>query len=255
MTKPYKLLLLIAFSVVAFSCSKDDDATPEKSLEDVTMSLSGSSSIVTPPTAMASSDNTYAMQASGYVSLANAMSGYLQYFKPPQGAVKSSTAITTANGRAAAAQTEYLVYTWTDSQGSGLSLAYQVSEQSGKYVFEIFIKFDQGDDWMRYVYAEEAKDGSEGLMRIFGAMYGSDDLMLNYSWKHTGDLFEFVMSSDADASAYEVSIKINTKTKAGSVEYVIDGALMYNMTWDAAGNGTWTYYIDGEIYESGSWNV
>ncbi|MCD9018420.1 hypothetical protein [Parachryseolinea silvisoli] len=252
MKKINKFLLLVAFSAAAFSCSKDDDATPEKSLEDVAFSMSGSSSVVTPPSAMASSDDTYAIQATSYVNMANAMSGYLQYFKPPQGSVKSSTPITVANGRVAATQTEYLVYTWTDSQGSGMSIAYQVSEQSDKYVFEIFIKYSQDEDWTRYVYAEETKDGSEGLMHIYGV---DDVVFITYSWKHTGDNFDFVISSIEDETAFEINIHVNTKTKAGSVEYVMNDELLYKMEWDAAGNGTWAYYVEGEVEESGSWEV
>jgi hypothetical protein len=214
--------------------------------------MSGSSSVITTPSAMANSNDTYAMEANGYVAMANAMSGYVQYFKPPQGAVKSSTPITVANGRVAATQTEYLVYTWTDPQGSGVSVAYQVSEQSDKYVFEAFIKFAQEDEWMRYVYVEETKDGSEGVMRVYNAFMGDGSLLLTYTWKRAGDNFDFVMTT----AEYETSITINTKTKAGSVKYTYGGELAFTMTWDAAGNGQWVHYgEDGEVSESGSWKV
>ncbi|MBT1686908.1 hypothetical protein [Dawidia soli] len=255
MKKINKFLLLVAFSAAAFSCSKEDDATPEKSLEDVSMSLSGSSSVISTPSAMASSDDTYAGLASSYVAMANAMTGYSQYFKPPQGAAKSTTPITVANGRVAAAQTEYLVYTWTDPQGSGMSLAYQVSEESDKYVFEIFMKFSQEDDWMRFIYAEETKDGSEGLMHIYVAMNGDDAVFVTYSWKRSGDNFDFVISGIEGESSFEITINGNTKTKAGSAKYVLDDELMFTMEWDAAGNGEWAYYVDGQVDESGSWEV
>jgi hypothetical protein len=39
------------------------------------------------------------------------------------------------------------------------------------------------------------------------------------------------------------------------VKYVINEELLYSMTWDAAGNGEWAYYVDGDVEESGSWEV
>jgi hypothetical protein len=108
---------------------------------------------------------------------------------------------------------------------------------------------------MRYVYAEETKDGSEGLMHIYGALYGDDAVFITYTWKHTDDNFDFVISGIEDETSFEVNIHVNTKTKAGSVEYVMNDELLYKMEWNAAGDGTWAYYVDGEVEESGSWEV
>jgi hypothetical protein len=255
MKKMNKVLLLIAFSAIVFSCSKDEDPAPAKSLEDVTLSLaaSGTAKPVEAPAAMSSSSDPNAQQASSYLTQVNQITSYLSYFTPPQGSVKSSTRITAANGRVAATQTEYLVYTWSDGD---YSVAYQISEQSGKYVFEIFTKIGT-KDWLLYLYAEEKTDGSEGLMKVYNSLFGDGALLVTYTWKHTGDVFDFVMATDTQDMDIKIAISVNTKTKAGSVTYTIDGAKFYASTWDAQGNGSWTFYDleDGSVSTSGTWKA
>jgi hypothetical protein len=256
MKKINKILLMIAFSAVLFSCSKDDDPAPAKSLEDVSLSLaaSGSTAPVEAPAAMAKSTDDHAMIANSYVTSVNAITGYMSYFKAPQGSVKSSTRITAKNGRVAATKTDYLVYTWTDAQNN-ISVAYQVSEQSGKYVFEIFTKTGN-KDWLLYVYAEEKTDGSEGSMKVYNSLFGDGSLLVTYQWKHNGDILDFSMVSDTQGTKAEINISINKKTKAGSMEVIFDDVKLYTMQWDAKGNGSWKVFEeDGTEADKGSWTV
>jgi hypothetical protein len=90
-------------------------------------------------------------------------------------------------------------------------------------------------------------------MKIYNSLQGAGDLMITYTWKHNGDMLDFVMI----ASDIKVAISINKKTKAGSVTYTIDDMKMYNMTWDAKGNGTWAWYDeeDGSVIDDGTWTV
>jgi hypothetical protein len=256
MKKINKILLMIAFSAVVFSCSKDDDPTPAKSLEDVKLSLTteGSAKPVEAPAAMAASSNQYAMQATGYVTSVNQITAYLSYFEAPATAVKSNTRITAKNGRVAATKTDYLVYTWTDANYD-ISVAYQISEQNGKYVFEIFTKTGS-TDWLLYLYAEEKTDGSEGLMKVYDSLFGDGSLIITYTWKHTGDVLDFAMISETPGTSLKINISINTKTKAGSVEYIVDDAKFYTMEWDAKGNGSWKLFEeDGTVADNGTWKV
>jgi len=256
--KMTRILLLLVLSAAIFSCSKDDDPTPaSSSLETAALSLSSESKVISPPSAMAASNDTYAQMATGYVSTVNGLTNYLAYFKPPSGAVKSSAAITAANGRVASTQKTYLVYTWTDPTYG--SFAYQVSEETDKYVFEIFLKQKTGGSWLRYVYAEESKDQSAGLMKIYDLFTGAPTttILLNYSWKRTGDILEFTMEDPDPDFSVKIIISINEKTKAGSVVYIIDSVKWYEMKWDAKGSGSWTWYEDDGITvsDSGTWTV
>ena len=197
--------------------------------------------------------------ATGYVEGVNAITSYLSYFTPPAGAVKSSTSITASNARVASTQKEYLVYIWTDANNG--SVAYQVSEESDKYVFELFFKAKSGSNWLRYLYAEEKKDRSSGLMKVYDVFTGgpSTTVLFSYNWARTGDQLDVTMEiPDEDPQfVFKTVISINVKTKAGSVSYYIGNVKEYNMTWDAAGNGTWTWYEeDGKtVNESGTWKV
>ena len=147
-----KILMSLVFVFVVFSCSKNSDPAPSSSLETASISFSGETKIAQVPTAMASSQDSYAQMTAGYVTSINAITGYLTYFTPPAGATKSSTAITASNGRVSSTQKDYLVYTWSDATYG--SIAYQVSLESDKYVFELFFKGKNKSSWLRYVYAE-----------------------------------------------------------------------------------------------------
>lgn len=251
-----RILLFSILTAVAFSCSEDDDAKSSSSdLEKASLSFAGDAKVIAPPSAMASSEDTYAMMANSYITQANLMTNYLSYFTPPSGATKSSTAITASNGRVAAAQTEYLVYTWSDPNYG--SIAYQISQESDKWVFEIFFKGKGQSSWLRYVYAEEQKDKSSGFMNIYDIFTGDGGLLLNYAWTRSGDVLTFVLSESASGLNVKVTIVINEKTKAGSVLYTIDGAKFYEMEWDAQGNGSWAIYEDDgtTVLEEGTWTV
>ncbi|MBT1705969.1 hypothetical protein [Chryseosolibacter indicus] len=250
-----RFLLLSAVLFFAFSCSDDDEPkSQEQELEEATLSLNSSSNVITAPSAMLSSDDTYAQMAAAWVQSANAMSQYLEMMVIPQGATKSSTRITASNGRSAESG-EVLTYTWSHPQGG--SYAYQVSNTSTKYVFEMFIKATGSASWVKYFHAEELKDRSEGYMKVFDA-YGMTDkpgnALLQYSWKRNGDNFKMLI--DDYTGAFVIELNLNVKTKAGNVIYIIEGSKTYEMIWDAKGNGGWKWFdTDGSILEQGQWEV
>ncbi len=117
----------------------------------------------------------------------------------------------------------------------------------------IFLK-ETGSDWLKFFHAEETKDGTEGLMKVFN-IYGDNksEVVFQYSWVRANGVLTLTFS-DAESDS-SVVIAINETTGAGSVEYYEDGEKTYNMTWDAEGNGTWTYYEDGDAVDSGAWDA
>jgi hypothetical protein len=251
--KPTRVLLLIV-ATLAFSCSKDDDAKPK--LESTGLSFSGETQLIKAPSAMLNSSDPYAQLASSWIEAVNGIGAFTTYFKTPSGATKTSSKITASNGRVAAPG-DYVVYTWTDSQ-TGYSIAYQVSEESDRYTWEIFFKESLDAEWLKYIHAEEMKDRSSGFMKIFDIWgFLSDDsssVMVSYNWTRSGDIFTFEM----DSPLFELNVKLtyNTRTKAGSVIYYFDGIKTYEMTWDSKGNGTWTLFDEnGNVEEQGTWSV
>jgi hypothetical protein len=247
--------LLLAIALFAFSCS-DDDEKASSSLENQALSLTESSTVIVAPSAMQASDDSYAQTAVSYISMANAMSGYLSYFKIPEGSVKSSSRITAANGRAQNTG-DVVVYTWHDAN-SGYSVGYQISEVSDSYVFEIFIILPGETAWLKYFHAEEKKDRSEGFMNIYDifGVEGDDTsvVWLAYKWGRSGDIFTFSVSDHS--GDFNFKLAVNEKTKAGNVVYYFDGVKQYEMSWNSDGSGTWAYYdAEGNLDEEGSWDV
>jgi hypothetical protein len=241
--------LLLSAAIIVSACNDDDDK--KSSLETAKLSLSAGTTVVDAPQAMKNSEDPYAQRATGWVELANGMTQYFSYLEFPEGAAKSKTRITASNARVKDTG-DVLVYTWSDEQ-SGYSIGYQISEESDKYVWEIFIK-ENGSDWLKYFHAEEKKDGSSGFMKVYN-IYGDNPSSIGfmYEWSRSGDELTFTFSDGTDDSVF--TITVNEKTGAGSVVTTEGGEKTYEMTWDAQGNGTWTYYEDGEVSESGTWEV
>jgi hypothetical protein len=253
--KMKKVLLMIAFSAVVFSCSKDEDPAPARDLKDVRLSLvaSGSADPVELPVAMYSSTDVNVQTAIGYVAQFNDITQHLSYFTPPVNAEESNTIIVAPHGSPATSPTAYLAYTWSDVE---YSIAYQLSQRTNRYVFEIF-KEKGGMTWGLYLYAEENIDGTEGMMKVYNPLFSGAQVITTYTWKRTGDVLELVQpSTNNQGQEIKLAISINTKTKAGSITHTISGVKFYTSEWDAQGNGKWTNYgQDGSVFSTGTWTA
>jgi hypothetical protein len=245
--------LLLSAAIIASACSDDDDK--KSSLENAKLSFAQDATVIEAPAGLQNSSDEHAQMANQWVMLANGMTQYFSFMQFPEGASKSNTRITAANGRTK--QTgDVLVYIWSDDQ-SGYSIGYQVSEESDKYVWEIFLK-ENGGDWLKYFHAEEKKDRSAGLMKVYD-IYGdggdnTSAVIFQYEWARANGELTLTFSDSFSDSVLE--IVINENTGAGSVVSIEDGITTYEMTWDAAGNGTWTYYDEtGEVSDSGTWEA
>lgn len=246
-------LLLLAVALFAFSCSGDDE---KPSLDKQALSFLEDDQVITVPPALLASDDDQAQLAASWITMANAMSSYLHYFEMPAGAQKSEAKITASNGRVKDAG-DHVTYVWTDEQ-SGQSVAYQVSEESDRYVFEIFLKLDAAAEFLKYFHAEEKKDRSEGFMKIYDIFGISGDdtsvVWLEYDWSRAGNIFNLTMKDHTDN--YRIEFAIDRNTNAGSVVFYGGGVKGYELIWDGAGNGTWAYFNDeGTVVESGAWTA
>lgn len=81
----------------------------------------------------------------------------------------------------------------------------------------------------------------------------NDETIAKYEWNEDGNLFYL------DAYLFDIGkleFVQNKDTKAGSVNYFVEDALIYEISWDAVGNGDYVYYdSEGNVTDSGSWSV
>lgn len=252
-TKISKILSLIALMAVAISCSNDDEPEPNN-LDNAALSLAESTQILEVPEAMLQSDDPYAQQVAGMISMANGMGSSLALFTPPAGATHTNDIITPVNGRTAA--TRAVVYKWSDPQYG--SVAYQIQDVSDKYIFELFYKGADDAGWYRYLYAEEMKDRSTGYMAMYDAWGNESETrdaeLFRWEWSREKDNFSFSMSAGENGTLFTATV--NTKTKAGAMQFY-DGPVMYSeITWTGAGTGTWKHFdSEGNVVESGEWTA
>ncbi|MFM8912704.1 MAG: hypothetical protein ACKOE6_07305, partial [Flammeovirgaceae bacterium] len=209
--KIIRITLLVA---IVFACSSKKDPAP--SLEQAKLSLV-SSQPITPPTALTSTTDPKAQEANAFIAMANGLSQYTALFTTiPAGATKTTTPIVAVNSgaRMAATQQDYLVYVWSDpSYGS---IGYQLADLGDKYTFELFFKqTTAGAPWVRYVYAEELKDRSRGLMKIYDpSILRASPPIITYTWTRSGNTFNFEIT---DNSGLKIVFVYDTVTKAGSI--------------------------------------
>jgi hypothetical protein len=244
-----KILSMMVLVAIAAACSKDDE--PEPNVEDAALSFSQNSPIIEVPQSLVTNEDSYAQMAAGWISMANGMTANLAMFTPPAGAQKSTDLITPVNGRVSASSG--VVYSWSDGQGN--HVAYQVRDESDKYVFELFYKGVDDAGWYRYLYAQEAKDRSAGYMRLYDVWGVSSDSrgteLMSWDWARKGD--QFTLDFSSAEGEMKVTLVINTKTKAGSAVYYESSNKLFEMEWDALGKGSWKSYDAGELVDQGTW--
>jgi hypothetical protein len=247
------LLLVFGLILLLSSCSKKSDPQPATTLSSASLSLS-TGQVVTPPPALTNSTDSHAQEVNAFIQSANALSSLTSQFTPPAGATKSSTPIVGVNvgGRVSSTQQNYLVYIWSDPNSGG-SVAYQISETTDSYTFELFIKETGASVWVRFLFASEKKDKSSGFLKVYDPTITKvSPPTLTYSWTRGTNTLNFIITDD---STMKVTMNINTQTKAGDVEAYTSGVLFEKLTWDANGHGTWAAYdTDGiTVTDSGTW--
>ncbi len=253
MENKIKLFYCIGLLLFISSCSEEEPVKNE--LEDIRLSFATREEIIDLPEGLINSTDPYAQTAYGYATSANLMSAYFNFFAFPDGATKTTNRIVPANARTTATG-EYLVYTWTDPQVGGI--AYQLGDIGDRYSFEVFFQRAGSTQWLRYLYAEEKKDQSNGFMKVFDIdAANASAAVIEYTWTvANGSIvfrYNFLAENEPTAS---VVITVNESTQAGKVEYFVGTALFSRITWDALGNGTWEEYDEeGVLLNEGSWTA
>jgi hypothetical protein len=242
--------ILFVFLMAAVACSKKDDSAPAlQNAKVTTTTVQAPAGLTT-----AANTNVYAQQAADYIALANGMTSYTSYFKvPASGATKSSTVITASNGRVAATASTTETYIWSDPQYG--SVAFQITDLGASYRWEYFYKATGAKDWLKYLHAEETKDGSTGRIEVLD-IYGDDPkaIELEFKWSKVGDQYTFQWT---DPYSYFI-LKINTSTKVGSIDYYegsgVGAVRIYTYSWKVDGHGSWISFDEnGAQVETGTW--
>jgi len=232
---------LLALGLAA-GCGDDDETTtgppPQQTEPDVAMSQ------ITVPQGMQDSDDPMAGLAMAYIQAANGFTNLVAgYLTPPAGGLKS------------AADGPPWEHVWTDEHG--LTITLTIWEEDNKYYWSVELDGTYGevtyDEWT-YIFAWQAKDGKSG------------DLIL-YEEATTDILMEWVWSIDA-SNVYSIGLIVpgDSWTKiwvnpdgSGELEYYDDEsdvwALVFEVEWDADGDGSWTMYAGGVQTDSGTWST
>lgn len=258
LVKFFSLAFFLAFTV---SCGDDDSDSPSTSLENAEFEFSMGEPPITVPTAIAQSNDQNALQINTWLQTANAMTGWLSNFQTPAGATKSNTPVgkkSAVNGRT---KEDVVVYTYTadDGMGNTISVAYQLSEDSDNYIFEIFWQYNEGD-FQRLIYAEESKDPlRNGFMEVYltdpTSSGSSSEFIFRYEWNETATgQFTFRVFDSGDA--FELVIVV-LPDNSGSLSLSYSGVRSYEATWSADGtSGTFTTYdSEGNEESSGAWSI
>ncbi|QSE96572.1 hypothetical protein [Fulvivirga lutea] len=241
---------LLAFTIVLAGCNDDDDSTPSQSLENAELSFSASDTPIELPAAMLASDDPNAQLAVGYVQQINGLSTQLSLFEVPAGATKSTTPIGKKGAENGRTEEDYLVYTFTDGD---YSVAYQISETTTHYVFELFWKFTPESDYVKIVKAQESKLIREGFLEYYTGQAESE-FVFRYEWFEDPDgvLYFDLLTSDDE---FRINAIINPNN-SGTIDYYINGVIFYEISWNADGSGSWrSYDFEGNLSETGEWTV
>jgi hypothetical protein len=182
------------------------------------------------------------------------MTSYTNLFTvPASGATKSSTAITAVNSRVSSVASTTETYTWSDPQYG--SVAFQITDEGTSYKWEYFYKATGSKDWLKYLNAEELKDGSTGHLEVLD--YTGDDpkaVYFQFNWSTVKDQFTFQWTF---ADSYFI-LKANTTTKEGTIDYYngtgVTAIISYKYKWGADGHGSWQEFDENGVQDdSGTW--
>lgn len=206
------------------------------------------------PAGLVNSNDEHAEECMSMINDALDMSDFMGDLTVPDGAVKVSK------------KSSGDTWTWSvNVQGYEYSFFWTYSEDGSKHYWTMEIQVDGGAKHS-YIQAWEYKDGSGGQVKYnfnwTAAVYGSmeyEDIFWTYDWSidDSGN-YHFSMtwdSGEGENDFYLEYLVVVNDDGSGSIEYWLMDNLVYEMVWDAAGNGTWTYYSGGEELMSGSWNA
>ena len=241
--------ILVLFTVLFTTCKKEEEDFPGDFAE---LSFDSHAVMDKIPDGLINSTDDKAQECVDMIEQALDMSAFQANLIVPDNAVRASLK--------ASGDTWY--WTWSYAGGTW-TFYWTYREDSSREYWTMEISFDDGPKY-DYITAWENKDGSGGQVvysfnwvQIYDQVYiHYEDLHWTYTWSldASGNYhFEWTYESDADEIDYYMKSEILVNADgSGALDYYMNDALFYHMEWDAAGNGSWVYYL-GTYSESGSW--
>ncbi len=251
---PLLLIVLIAF---VSTCKKDEETAPPTFQS---LSFNDEEIIDRIPDAMLNSTDENAQQCVSDIESAADWSGFYSNFTPPSNATKVSSKSTNSEG----------TWKWTYPIDASHSVTFYwtYEETSTKYTWTMDVQYNDGPMY-DYVDAWELKDGTQGEVKynfawvcVYDEEYSDncDDLFWIITWnKNSSGVINYTFvyeSSDPEYSYYLKYELVSNPNGSGTLDYYYLGDYWhYHYEWDSEGNGSWVWYMSGEVYMSGSWTV
>jgi len=241
--KKQRLILFTVLSLILVlfmgSCSKDDDDTQPQQQQQEAPQIE--TQIVELPEAMMQSNDPGATQATMYVNMANAFTGWSAMMVPPQKSVMDG---------------DPWVYTWSFNEGAdNYSVTLTVYETSTQYEWTMVIDGTMGGMTFAnflYMEASEMLDGSAGSFVMYDPETQGVAMMVSWSTDSNGvynvvfevpNEMKIDMTSNPDGSGSVMVYEFY------ETEYLLE----FHAEWTAAGTGEWWEYYMGELMEHGMW--
>ncbi len=257
MKKKFYLQGLFGLAVISFlfvGCSKDE--TPEPDVFE-TLTFNSVEVMDMLPLGLTESTDPYAQSCITYITTAVDMSGFITFMEVPSDAQRSAKK---SSGD-----------TWQWSWGYGgqnFTMYWSFDDDGSKNQWSLDISYNGGPAY-DYIDAWEYKDGSGGEVFYnfnwatsydYGAgeeaEHETETLYWKYNWSKNGAgdyAINWFWESDSDdvehVAGYNITIKADG---SGTLDTLLEDAKLYEMIWDALGNGSWTM-SEGE--NSGSWEA
>lgn len=226
-------LIILLTALIFSSCSKNDaeeyEATKMKLIEKLDK--------LDVPAAMKSSDNDYAVTATGYVDEVKGIADYFSYIEVPEGSKHSKV-----NGNDE--------FEW---DYAGYAIYETFYETSSSYVWEIDIDVD--GNRLEYIVSKEDKDGMGGSMEILNA-FGTEDTDLSiftYNWEFDESDNAKLTWASSDGS-FKHEITSNTDYSGSAIMYV-NGEIFQEFIWNSDGGGSTAYYMGGVPMMEDTWTA
>lgn len=238
MKKFRNLLILSGLLIAAISCSDKDEPTP---LKDVEFGLFEESIEV--PQSMQTSDNQYAQNVNHLISSINP-AFYSSFFTVPEGATRVNGTITASNARTSA---NVVTYEWSSQD---MSIAYQITEQTDSYFYEIFIKYDSNADYKKWYEGGQAKDRKSGYFVILDPYATDRSVEIRYDYEIKSDN-SFYIEYSSSTDNLQVLIRAD---KSGYIKRLENNKVVEEYIWDGTGKGSWTRYNSDGTVDKVTWS-
>ena len=238
------LLLVVLFA----GCKKDEDEIPEDFAE---LAFDGQEVLDQLPQGLLNSGDQMAQECVAMIEGALDMSAFQANLIVPDNAVRSS--------KKATGGTWY--WSW-NYMGELWTFYWTHSEDASKNYWTMQIQYGNGEKY-DYITAWEYKDGSGGevvysfnWVLIYEETCDYEDLHWTYRWNvDSSGNFQFEWTCDSDCLEVNYYMNYDIVVNAdgsGTLDYYLNDVLFYHIEWDAAGNGSWIYYLGGYT-QSGTW--